>query len=71
MRPWGTGKTVLNFSGVEDTSAGLVRSAFEEADFERLRAIKAAWDPGNVFRFNFNIPPRDGPTGSDQAVPAT
>ncbi|GGN91510.1 BBE domain-containing protein [Nocardia rhizosphaerihabitans] len=27
------------------------------AEYGRLRAIKAAWDPANVFRHNANIPP--------------
>jgi len=25
---------------------------------ERLRDVKTQWDPDNVFRRNFNIPPR-------------
>ncbi|MFC4113122.1 FAD-binding oxidoreductase [Nonomuraea zeae] len=57
LRPWSTGGAVLNFMGVEDTGADRVRAAYEPADFDRLRRIKAAHDPGNLFRVNFNIPP--------------
>ena len=57
LRPWATGSTYLNFAGVEDTSAAAVRRAYGPADFARLQAVKAAYDPGNRFRVNFNIPP--------------
>ena len=46
MRPWGTGKTFLNFAGVDDTSVDQVRRAYDDADFDRLRRIKAALRPG-------------------------
>jgi FAD/FMN-containing dehydrogenase len=34
-----------------------IRQAYGAAKWERLRAIKARWDPDNVFRMNQNIPP--------------
>lgn len=34
-----------------------VRAAYPGATWDRLRAIKAAYDPDNVFRLNQNIPP--------------
>ncbi|WP_406278194.1 FAD-binding oxidoreductase [Nocardia sp. NBC_00881] len=34
-----------------------VRSAYHPDDYRRLAAIKAAYDPDNVFRCNHNIPP--------------
>ena len=34
-----------------------VRAAYSPATWERLTAIKAEWDPDNVFRLNQNIPP--------------
>ena len=57
LRPWSTGGSYPNFSGVEDTSAEAVRRGYRPEDFARLRQIKAAHDPDNRFRVNFNIPP--------------
>ncbi|WP_154402162.1 FAD-binding oxidoreductase [Ornithinimicrobium cavernae] len=34
--------------------------AYPPATWERLRAVKAAYDPGNLFRHNHNIPPATG-----------
>jgi FAD/FMN-containing dehydrogenase len=38
-----------------------VRAAFGEGGFDRLRALKAIYDPGNVLRRNQNIPPPANP----------
>src|SRR4051794_12407338 len=35
-----------------------VRAAYPGATWERLAAVKAAYDPDNVFRLNQNVPPR-------------
>lgn len=51
---WRTGATYLNFIG--DEGADRVRAAFGP-NYDRLAAIKAAWDPDNVFRGNQNIVP--------------
>jgi FAD/FMN-containing dehydrogenase len=61
MRPWATGATYLNFNGVEDTSVDAVRRAYGPDTFARLGRLKARYDPENVFRVNFNIPPQKGP----------
>jgi hypothetical protein len=56
LRPWDTGAALPNFLGA-DTQPHQVRAAYSDADYERLRAIKAAYDPLNLFRINHNIPP--------------
>ena len=55
--PWAAGGRIyLNFAGLGEDGADLVRRSYG-ANFERLRAIKRAYDPENVFRFNQNIEP--------------
>ena len=46
----------LNFAGQDEDSASLTQDALG-ANYKRLRKIKASYDPGNLFRFNQNIPP--------------
>jgi len=48
----------VNFLG--DEGAARVRAAYPGATWERLRAIKARYDPTNLFRLNQNIPPAIG-----------
>jgi hypothetical protein len=55
MKPWTTGGAYLNFLGDEGTAR--IRAAFGPKKFARLVEIKRAWDPGNLFRLNQNIPP--------------
>jgi FAD/FMN-containing dehydrogenase len=51
--PYSTGGAYVNYlSEGED-----VHSAYGDARFQRLAAIKAQYDPANLFRFNQNIPP--------------
>lgn len=37
--------------------ADRTREAYGAAKFERLQAVKAKYDPTNLFRLNQNIPP--------------
>jgi FAD/FMN-containing dehydrogenase len=57
----------VNFIG--DEGADRVRAAYPGATWDRLTAIKAHYDPTNVFRLNHNIPPTPqagaGPDGVD------
>jgi FAD/FMN-containing dehydrogenase len=53
MRPFASGASYLNFTPEPDR----VREAFGAATYARLRALKRAYDPGNLFRLNQNIPP--------------
>ena len=55
MQPFSTGGTYLNFL-TEDEGPDRTRAAFGQG-LERLAAIKAKWDPHNVFRINRNIQP--------------
>jgi FAD/FMN-containing dehydrogenase len=48
----------VNFLGEEGVER--VRAAYPGATWERLRAIKARYDPTNLFRLNHNIPPAIG-----------
>ena len=48
----------LNFPGHAEEGDALLRQSFG-ASYERLQAVKAKYDPQNVFRSNFNIVPAD------------
>ncbi len=45
---------------VGDEGEGRVRAAYPGATWERLAAIKARYDPDNLFRLNQNVPPAGG-----------
>jgi FAD/FMN-containing dehydrogenase len=45
----------VNFLGDDDQAR--VRKAYPGPTWDRLAAIKARHDPGNLFRLNQNIPP--------------
>jgi hypothetical protein len=57
LRSWDTGATLPNFLGSGATDPRRVRTAYSDADYGRLAAIKATHDPDNLFRVNHNIPP--------------
>jgi FAD/FMN-containing dehydrogenase len=55
IRPFSTGGNYVNFQLAED---GVERTADAYGkNFDRLRRIKAVYDPHNLFRVNRNIPP--------------
>src|SRR4029078_1680234 len=45
---------------LSDGGPEVTRSSYGDAKLERLRALKRAWDPTNVFRLNHNIAPSAG-----------
>ncbi|WP_116067151.1 FAD-binding oxidoreductase [Asanoa ferruginea] len=55
LAPHATGGTFLTLL----TDPTRTRSAFTDANWTRLRALKRVWDPDNVFHLNHNIPPAD------------
>jgi hypothetical protein len=57
------GGAYVNFLGEE--GADRVRAAYPGATWDRLAAIKARYDPTNLFHVNHNIPPA-GARGADQ-----
>ena len=54
LKPFSTGGVYVNFLG--DEGEDRVRAAYGSA-YDRLAAVKAKYDPGNVFRTNQNVPP--------------
>jgi FAD/FMN-containing dehydrogenase len=53
LRPYATGGSFLNFP----RDPARVRTAYTDPDYQRLREVKQAYDPHNVFHHNHNIPP--------------
>ncbi|GBQ03560.1 FAD-binding protein [Streptomyces spongiicola] len=49
----------VNF--LAEDSEARIREAYPAGTWERLRAVKRAYDPTNLFRRNSNIPPADEP----------
>jgi FAD/FMN-containing dehydrogenase len=52
----GGGAAYVNYLG-DDATADEVKSAYGGEKYRRLKALKATYDPQNVFRYNQNIPP--------------
>lgn len=57
LAPFTGGRSTYNFTANPDGTPTDARRAFDAPTFARLRRVKAAHDPGNMFRFNVNIPP--------------
>jgi FAD/FMN-containing dehydrogenase len=57
LRAFSDGGIYLNFPGFLEEGEQLVRESFG-ANYERLAAVKASYDPENLFRLNPNIPPK-------------
>jgi hypothetical protein len=55
MAPWSTGGCYLNFAERRKSGAAL----FGAATYDRLRAVKAGYDPADVIRANHPVPPAE------------
>ena len=55
VRPWATGDVYLNFVG--DEGEDRVRAGYGEENYARLAAVKAEFDPDNVFHLHHPIRP--------------
>ena len=59
VTPFASGGVYMNFLTAEE-SGGRLQAAYSGAIYDRLRRIKAAYDPENILRGNLNIPPAQG-----------
>jgi FAD/FMN-containing dehydrogenase len=59
MERHSTGGLYLNFPGFGEEKEELVKAGYG-ANYERLAALKAEYDPSNLFRMNLNITPGGG-----------
>ncbi|MFG6200321.1 FAD-binding oxidoreductase [Nonomuraea sp. JJY05] len=60
LRRWDTGAMLPGFLFDHDSAPERVKRAYAEADYLRLAALKAKYDPNQLFRVNHNIPPFTG-----------
>lgn len=58
LAPFSVGGAYVNYLPRDATETD-IRAAYGDAKYDRLRAIKAGYDPANLLRTNQNIPPRD------------
>ena len=56
MQEYSDGSRYLNFPGLYEEGNDTMRTTFGER-YRRLAALKATYDPTNLFRLNQNIPP--------------
>jgi hypothetical protein len=56
LKPFTTGRVYVNF--LDDEGEARVVASFGAEGYARLQALKAVWDPDNLFRSNQNIRPR-------------
>jgi FAD/FMN-containing dehydrogenase len=57
LTPHGSGEVYLNFSGRDGAAPDVGADTALGRNLARLARVKAAYDPGNAFRFNHNIAP--------------
>jgi FAD/FMN-containing dehydrogenase len=59
MAPFSDGGRYLNFAGFQEEGDAMMEKAFG-ANYARLAALKAKYDPENFFRMNQNVKPKEG-----------
>jgi hypothetical protein len=57
LRPWEHAQAHPTFQGPADATTSATRRAYDDATYRQLQAMKAKYDPTNMFRTNHNIPP--------------
>jgi FAD/FMN-containing dehydrogenase len=57
MKHHSNGRAYLNFAGLGEEGEELLRTSYGAANYERLTALKAKYDPANLFHLNQNIKP--------------
>jgi FAD/FMN-containing dehydrogenase len=57
LEPWTTGAVYVNAIGGDVTEARKLAAYGGPAKLERLRDLKRAWDPDNLFHLNANVAP--------------
>jgi FAD/FMN-containing dehydrogenase len=60
LAPYSDGSRYLNFAGFQEEGDWMMRASYGP-HYERLSAIKAQWDPQNLFHLNQNVLPIVGP----------
>ena len=58
LRPWTGNGVYVNMLNADEDQPDRVVEAYGEDKYARLGRIKAQYDPGNLFRVNYNITPR-------------
>jgi len=56
MKPYSDGSLYLNFAGLQEEGEAMMKGAYGP-HYTRLAALKAKYDPDNLFRLNHNIEP--------------
>lgn len=56
MKPFSDGSLYLNFAGLQEEGESMMKGAYGP-HYARLSALKAKYDPQNLFRLNHNIQP--------------
>ena len=56
LREYSDGSRYLSFPGLFEEGQGTMRTTFGQR-YRRLAALKAPYDPANLFRLNQNVPP--------------